>query len=82
MMNLLVLSDGSVRAIYGEDIDLGVLGKTIITRASHIEPETNGRWIADLTPVSGPILGPFDRRSDALAAEQSWLESNWLLSAR
>jgi hypothetical protein len=23
-------------------------------------------------------LGPFDRRSEALAAEREWLERNWL----
>ena len=77
-MDLHVLPDGSVRAIYAEDIDLGVLGQPVITRASHVEPDANGRWIADLTPVSGPVLGPFCLRSQALAAEQAWLEANWL----
>ena len=41
-----------------------------ITRASHVEPDAEGRWLADLTPVAGPVLGPFDLRSEALAAEQ------------
>ena len=78
-MDLLVLPDGTVRAIYAEDIDLGVLGSAVITRASHVEPDSRGRWLADLSPVNGPVLGPFDRRSEALAAEQAWLEANWLL---
>ena len=30
-------------------------------------------------PCSGPVLGPFDRRSEALAAEVAWLEQHWLL---
>ena len=81
-MDLIVSPDGTIRAVYAEAIDLGVLGHPVISRASHVEPDEAGRWIADLTPVNGPILGPFDRRSDALAAEQSWLESNWLLSSR
>jgi len=81
-MDLIVSPDGTIRAVYAEVIDLGVLGHLVISRASHVEPDEAGRWIADLTPVNGPILGPFDRRSDALAAEQSWLESNWLLSSR
>ena len=81
-MDLIVSPDGTIRAVYAEAIDLSVLGHLVISRASQVEPNEAGRWIADLTPVNGPIFGPFDRRSDALAAEQSWLESNWLLSAR
>ena len=81
-MDLIVSPDGTIRAIYAEEIDLCILGHPVIVRASHVDPDEAGRWIADLTPVNGPILGPFDRRSDALAAEQSWLESNWLLSSR
>ena len=50
-MDLLVLPDGTVRAIYAEDIDLGVLGRQVITRASHVEPDEQGHWLADLTPV-------------------------------
>jgi hypothetical protein len=80
-MDLLVLADGTVRAIYAEDIDLGLFGIPSITRASHVEPDEQGRWSADLTPVNGPVLGPFNRRSDALQAEQSWLEANWLTTA-
>ena len=69
-----------VRAIYQEEIDLGVLGRPTITRASHVEPDRDGRWRADLTPVGGPVLGPFDRRSEALEAEREWLERHWLFS--
>ena len=50
-----------------------------ITRASHVEPDQQGRWLADLTPVAGPVLGPFERRSEALEAEQSWLAEHWLV---
>ena len=78
-MDLLILPDGTVRAIYAEEIDLGLLGSPSITRASHVEPDEQGRWITDLSPVGGPVLGPFHQRSDALMAEQLWLESNWLL---
>jgi len=31
-------------------------------------------WAADLAPVGGPVLGPFARRADALAAEVAWLK--------
>ena len=43
-------------------------------RASHVEPDANGDWFADMSPVNGPILGPFPLRIDALAAEHQWLE--------
>ena len=38
-------------------------------RASHVEPDADGRWWADLSPVAGPRLGPFEVRSAALDAE-------------
>jgi hypothetical protein len=81
-MDLVVLPDGSIRAIYAEDIDFRELGKPLITRASHVEPDACGRWIVDLTPVVGPVLGPFDLRSEALEAEQVWLAKNWLATSR
>jgi hypothetical protein len=77
-MDLLVLPDGTIRAIYAEDIDLADLGSVLISRASHVEPDSQGRWIADLSPVNGPVLGLFNRRSEALAAEMDWLVTNWL----
>jgi hypothetical protein len=79
-MQLIIEAGGRVRGIYGEEIDLAALGPALITRASHVEPDTQGRWIADLAPVGGPVLGPFGRRSEALEAEVEWLEENWLAS--
>jgi hypothetical protein len=77
-MDLLITRTGEVRRIYAEAIDLAALGPPVIRRASHVEPDAEGRWSADLSPVAGPVLGPFDRRSDALTAEQVWLQDNWL----
>jgi hypothetical protein len=77
-MDLIVSPDGTIKAVYAEAIDLGVLGYLVISRASHVEPNESGRWLADLTPVAGPVLGPFDLRSEALEAEQAWLVTNWL----
>jgi hypothetical protein len=78
-MKLLIRPDGTVRAIYDESIDLGAIGRPTITRASHVEPTPEGRWLADLAPVGGPVLGPFDRRGQALQAEREWLERHWLV---
>ncbi len=77
-MQMVVGTDGTVCFIYDELIDLACLGQAQIRRASHVEPDEDGRWWADLSPAAGPVLGPFERRSDALAAESAWLESHVL----
>lgn len=33
-------------------------------------------WWADLTPVDGPVFGPFDTNTEALAAELQWLDEH------
>jgi hypothetical protein len=80
-MQLVIKPNGALRCIYGEEIDLHALGRPSVSRASHVEPDRHGRWFADMSPVDGPNLGPFDQRSDALTAESSWLEANWLSPA-
>jgi hypothetical protein len=77
-MEMVINPKGRVRCIYGEEIDLTALGQVSISRASHVEPDAQGQWWANLTPVHGPTLGPFSLRSDALAAEVTWLETHWL----
>jgi hypothetical protein len=74
-MILLIDPRGSAHAIYSETIDLASLGTLSIRRASHVEPDAEGRWHADLGPCGGPRLGPFAKRSEALAAEVDWLET-------
>lgn len=78
-MKLVVDPAGNIRCLYSEKIDLHAFGVLNIQRASHVEPDVDGRWRADLTPVGGPVLRSFDARSDALAAETQWLEANWLM---
>ena len=77
-MQILIEPGGNVRCIYGEEIDLNTLGRPVISRGSYVEPDQHGRWYADMAPNAGPKLGPFRRRSEALAAEATWLENNWL----
>ncbi len=74
MTSLSISPDGRATCIYTEDIDLYAIGNVVITRASSVEPDKLGRWWADLSPVGGPILGPFRLRSEALAAEVVWLD--------
>lgn len=77
-MQLLILPSGAVRCLYDESLNLAALGQLHIRRASHVEPDETGKWWAELAPVAGPRLGPFQRRSQALAAEQRWLQQHLL----
>ena len=77
-MQLIIDRSGTVRCIYEETIHLGALGHVHIRRCSHVEPDAGGRWFAHMSPVGGPLLGPFSTRSRALAAERRWLDDHWL----
>jgi hypothetical protein len=77
---LKVKPDGTLVTVYTECLDLDALGHVQCSRASHVEPEPTGGWTADLSPVGGPVLGPFAKRSEALAAEVTWLDA-WLAAS-
>ncbi len=81
-MQLVIAPTGTVRCLYAEAIDLAALGPLAIRRGSHVEPTTAGTWLCDLTPVGGPVLGPFAMRSAALTAEEAWLTEHWLAPGR
>jgi hypothetical protein len=81
-MQMVIAPGGAVKCLYGEEVELLALGRLSIERGSHVEPTSNGQWTADLSPVEGPLLGPFNCRSAALTAEREWLEEYWLPAAR
>jgi hypothetical protein len=72
-MELVVGVDGVARCIYDEALDLREIGKLQINRASHVEPDRDGFWWADMGPVDGPVLGPYQSRTEALEVERGWL---------
>jgi hypothetical protein len=74
-MVLVIDPRAAIHSLYGEQIDMACLGAMTIRRASHVEPDDQGAWWADLAPVGGPKLGPHPCRSAALDAEQRWLET-------
>jgi hypothetical protein len=76
MMTFIIDPAGQAHCLYAEVIDLRAMGTLRIARASHLEPDDQGQWWADLSPVAGPILGPFTLRSEALAAEREWLDTH------
>ncbi len=79
-MEIMIETDGHLRCVYSEALDLAALGLPSIRRASSVEPGAGGAWYADLAAVGGPVLGPFARRSSAVTAERLWLNQHWLLS--
>jgi len=75
---LLVAPDGTLRMIYSELVEPHALGTPTIERGSHVEPDQNGFWWAELAPSNGPRLGPYAIRSLAIEAEIAWLREFWL----
>lgn len=79
LAELYVAPDGTVRAIYSDQASpllRGLGGEHRIARASHVEPDDQGLWVADMSPVGGPRLEPCATRSEALAAEVAWLRAH------
>ena len=75
-MTMIFDADGNCRFIHSDDLAEIAPGPLTINRASHVEPTDGGKWTADLSPVAGPILGPFDTRREALDEEVAWLRSH------
>jgi hypothetical protein len=72
--SIAIKPDGTMSFIYDDRLaGLCEEGDAHTTRASHVEPTAKGGWSADMSPVNGPILGPFRLREEALAAECEWL---------
>lgn len=74
-----IIKGGEVTGIYSDKLApiLREMGKTKVRRASHVEPTEDGQgWTADMTPVGGPVLGPFALRQEALDAEVAWLNDH------
>lgn len=73
-LTLVIDLEGHMRFIYDDELtELLDEGDSRIERASHVEPNAQGQWEADLSPVNGPMLGPFIKRQEALDAEVAWL---------
>lgn len=66
-MTLIIDLAGDVTTLSQELLDLVTLSAQCIERASHVEPDDQGRRRAQV--IEGPNLGPFARRSEALSAE-------------
>lgn len=85
-METIRIVDGVVSFVYSDDLrELLTIGEATVARVSHVEPYDGSGgeafaarhdgiwWTADMTPVEGPVLGPFRTRQAALDAERRWL---------
>lgn len=71
--------DGSIEFIWADELaPLLEAGEATIKRASHVEPNECGQWVADMSPVGGPVLEPCALRAEALKLEEAWLLANRL----
>jgi len=79
MGEIVFLKDGTARFVYSDAIAgfMRDVGKLRTARASNVEPMNDG-WAVDLSPVGGPILGPYATREEALRAEVDWLRTHGL----
>jgi hypothetical protein len=83
---IVIPDDGPMRFIYNEDMMQSLMahGEARVSRVSHVEPGDDAKgqdplkWYADMGPVSGPVLGPFDGRTQALNEEVAWLSKHAL----
>jgi len=66
---------GDVKFVHDDEIFQAIGVGGVIERASHVEPEGD-QWTVDLTPVNGPVVRGFSKRSVALAWEKKWIEEN------
>ncbi len=81
-VDVFILSDGTVKFLYYDELKpLLNIGDVHVARASHVDPEKTEdglKWFADLSPVNGPKIGPFETRNEAIAGEIEWLTKNYL----
>jgi hypothetical protein len=81
-MILHVATDGTITCLYDELIDLAAIGELDIGRASRVDPDNHGQWwVRFCVPPLDAIglrgdgeLGPYPRRSEALAVEREHIE--------
>lgn len=72
------IKNDEIRFIHSDELlkHMKDAGSVEIKRASHVEPNENGKWTVDMSPVGGPKFGDFSTRKEALDAEVDWLNEN------
>ena len=96
--DIVIDANGDIAFIYSDDLlPLTDLGEATTRRASHVEPHPfRSGWLADMTPIGGPIIGANDVIDPTVAGGHVYLaldgfalrqdaldaERNWLREHR
>ncbi len=74
---IFIRPNGKIECIYTDDTRFLVdqASSVKIKRGSNVEPTEDGQWIADMSPVGGPLSPSFKLRADALAWETAYLNN-------
>lgn len=67
------LSQTALQAAYEDSLPSATCVLPVSDGYKIVDTQAN-KWFADMTPVSGPVLGPFATRDQATAAELDWLD--------
>ena len=81
VVELLITADGSTQYIHSDEAAAFCEELPLRTqRASTIEPDEQGQWWVDLSPVGGPRLGPYapSQRARAVKDEIEWVRQHVL----
>lgn len=80
LIELIIDEDAVIHAIYNDALRplFDEASFSEVRRASHVEPCGGGRWTADMGPVGGPVLGPFDTHEQAIQAETAYIRKEIL----
>ena len=74
-------SSARLRCLYTEEVSIGSMGRMAVTRASHVEYDSDVQawfvWTPDWELLDQPETG-FASRREALAFEERWANSNLL----
>lgn len=76
---IFILPDGTINFLYDDVLKpLLECGESSFRRASNIDPKMTKdgpRWFVDLSLSSGPEIGPFETKDEAIKAEIDWLNA-------
>ena len=69
-ITLELTAEGGIAMLHADEVDLRDFGAVAITRASHVEADSNGDWYVQSAKTGAMIAVGFKTRAEALAFEK------------